>query len=189
MNFYTSDLHFFHKNICNLTDRNTVTNPENHTQWLIDLWNSQVSEYDTVYVLGDFSFGNLEKTKEVIQKLKGSIVLILGNHDKESDIKLLHDSELIDFYFNYLEIKIEGVKACMSHYPMVSWNKKHYGSYMLHGHTHGHYTPEIGKILDVGLDSYYNIYRTYGFFSEKQIVDYMNGRKDQDTDHHNRETK
>ena len=67
MNFYTSDLHFFHKNICNLTDRNTVTNPENHTQWLIDLWNSQVSDYDTIYVLGDFSFGNLEKTKEVIQ--------------------------------------------------------------------------------------------------------------------------
>lgn len=134
MNFYTSDLHFFHKNICNLTDRNTVTNPENHTQWLIDLWNFQVSEYDTVYVLGDFSFGNLEKTKEVIQKLKGNIVLILGNHDKESDIKLLYNSELIYFYFNYLEIKIEGVKTCMSHYPMVSWNKKHYGSYMLHGH-------------------------------------------------------
>ena len=55
--------------------------------------------------------------------------------------------------------------------------------------THGHYVPETGKILDVGLDNYYNIYGRYGFFSEKQIINYMNNRKDQDTDHHNREIK
>ena len=78
MNFYTSDLHFFHKNICNLTDRNTVTNPENHTQWLIDLWNFQVSEYNAPddfelvwqgEIKTNFSHQRKEATHKAVEKL------------------------------------------------------------------------------------------------------------------------
>lgn len=134
MNFYTSDLHFFHKNICKLTDRHLVTCQEDHTEWLINLWNKQVKKGDCVYVLGDVSFGNINITENVLTKLNGNIIVIKGNHDKERDLNHFKlDQLLVDFH-DYLEIRIQGVKTCMSHYPMVSWNGSHRGSYMLHGH-------------------------------------------------------
>ena len=83
MKLITSDLHFYHKNIIKycpkrlekiqeyakqhnieLTEENTV---DTMNKWLIDMWNSQVwSHDDDVYVLGDFSFGNAEETKNII---------------------------------------------------------------------------------------------------------------------------
>jgi len=184
MNFYTSDLHFFHKNICKLTDRHLVTCQEDHTEWLINLWNNQVKKVDCVYVLGDVSFGNIDITKNVLTKLNGHIIVIKGNHDKERDLNHFKlDQLLVDFH-DYLEIRIQGVKTCMSHYPMVSWNGSHRGSYMLHGHCHGNYTPDVGKILDVGLDSSYNIFGEYKLLTEQDIVHYMKTRYILNVGHH-----
>ena len=55
MNHYTSDLHLFHKNIVKFTNRPDM-NVEDHIEWIITLWNSQVKLGDTVYHLGDFCF-------------------------------------------------------------------------------------------------------------------------------------
>ena len=184
MNFYTSDLHFFHKNICKLTDRHLVTCQEDHTEWLINLWNNQVKKGDCVYVLGDVSFGNINITENVLTKLNGNIIVIKGNHDKYKDLTQFKFEQLIFDFHDYLEIYIQGVKTCMSHYPMVSWNKSHYGSLMLHGHTHGYYKPEQGKILDVGLDSAYNIFGKHKLFTEKDIVSYMETRSALSAGHH-----
>ena len=49
--FYTSDLHFFHRNIVKFTNRGEVTTQENHDEWLVNLWNSQVKAGDLVYAL------------------------------------------------------------------------------------------------------------------------------------------
>ena len=43
----------------------------------------------------------------------------------------------------------------MSHYPILSWNKAHYGSWHLHGHCHGGLVktmPEYykRKVMDLG---------------------------------------
>ena len=57
MNYYISDLHFGHRAIIDLDERpfNDVTEME----WaLIDNWNEVVTENDTVYILGDFSYEN-----------------------------------------------------------------------------------------------------------------------------------
>ena len=43
-----SDLHISHKNICKFTDRKLVTTQEDHDQWLVDLWNNQVTNSDLV---------------------------------------------------------------------------------------------------------------------------------------------
>ena len=88
MIYLSSDLHFGHRNIlkycpkriekikeyCDkkgliLTDDNII---EMMDKWLIDLWNSQVTKKDTVYILGDFSFHNAEDNKKLLAKLNGN---------------------------------------------------------------------------------------------------------------------
>lgn len=44
----------------------------------------------------------------------------------------------------------------MMHYPISSWNRKHYNSIMLHGHSHGNIIHDITEnniIYDVGVDT------------------------------------
>jgi len=48
---------------------------------IIGRWNSVVNQGDVVYHLGDFALGRAENLREWPRKLKGTIVLITGNHD------------------------------------------------------------------------------------------------------------
>lgn len=52
------------------------------------------------------------------------------------------------------------------------------------GNSHGSYQPAEGKILDVGLDSAYNIFGEHKFFTEEDVLEYMQSRKIQVLDHH-----
>ena len=49
---------------------------------LISQWNTIVGDNDEVYHLGDFSLGSPKVTEEVLDRLKGRIHLIKGNHEK-----------------------------------------------------------------------------------------------------------
>ena len=53
---------------------------------IISNWNSVVGEDDTVYHLGDFAFGqgSIEKIEEYVSRLNGRIILIKGNHDRQT---------------------------------------------------------------------------------------------------------
>ena len=72
---------------------------------MIQLWNSRVKqEKDTVYILGDLAFGEVEdkkKEKNYFKRLNGNKVLILGNHDKVPD----H----LKCYFNHIT-QIKNIK-------------------------------------------------------------------------------
>jgi calcineurin-like phosphoesterase family protein len=114
---------------------------------IIQNWNYAVKPNDTVYHLGDFTFSG--RHSYLRGRLNGDIHLILGNHDKR------FDKRLFGSVTPYKEIYLDDILICMMHYPMRSWNKKHYGAYHLHGHCHGS-LPEIKDeyILDVGVDCY-----------------------------------
>jgi calcineurin-like phosphoesterase family protein len=132
--FFTADLHFGHKNICQYTNRNKFTTQEDHTEWLIDLHNSRVQDADTVYILGDVSFYKEKTTIEILSKLNGRLIVVRGNHDSRTQLKKFERDELIDSWYDYLELDHDGTKICMMHYPITCWNKQHHGSAMLHGH-------------------------------------------------------
>lgn len=174
--YFTSDLHFFHKNICKFTDRKLVTSQEDHEQWLVDIWNSRIENEDLVYILGDISFGKYDQTKWLLARLKGQKIVIKGNHDNEQHLNRLKHEGIILSWKLYDEVEIQGSKACLMHYPIASWNRQHYGSYMLHGHSHGMYQGQ-GKILDVGIDSAYNIFGRHKLFSDEDIVAHMQQRQ------------
>ena len=77
--WFTSDLHFGHRNVIPYCNRPYKDVDEMH-KGLIKIWNDTVQEGDLVYVLGDFSL-NKKYSKEILPLLKGDKILIPGNHD------------------------------------------------------------------------------------------------------------
>ena len=93
--FFTADLHFGHKNIllfenrCRCDKETLETRPfkdvSEMDNYIIQRWNSTVDKTDTVFIAGDLSFYDKEKTTNVVQRLKGTKILIKGNHDTKSN--------------------------------------------------------------------------------------------------------
>lgn len=161
--WFSSDHHFYHKNIINLCERPYDSLIDMH-EALIENHNSLVSENDMVFLLGDLCFHSKEEqTKSIVDRLNGIKHFIIGNHDKNpyhKDFKILSQ---------YKELSIEGQKITLCHYPQVEWNGSYRGSWCLHGHSHGNYIPPKGKlILDVGVDCHN--YRPIEFNQIKEIM-------------------
>ncbi len=132
--FVTSDLHFFHKNIIQIANR-PFENLDDMHEKLINNWNSVVEDNDEVYILGDFSFGKVLETEELLRKLNGKKFLIKGNHDELVNKKHFNIN-LFEGIYDYFEMNYEGQFYTMSHYPFLEWNAKRRGTIHLHGHTH-----------------------------------------------------
>jgi calcineurin-like phosphoesterase family protein len=162
--FFISDLHVGHKNVLKFDKRPFVDTDEMHTE-MIKRWNSVVGDDDIVYYLGDLAFARDELTKWFIYSLKGKIHFILGNHDKMKDIVKLGRWESVHEYGTEINVKDDDSigsrgsngyqRIIMSHYPIFSWNKAHYGSWHLHGHCHGSLMASQQdyykrKVMDVG---------------------------------------
>lgn len=79
--FVIADTHFGHKNVIDYENR-PFGSIEEMDNFIINQWNSVVGNEDIVYVLGDFSFYNSEKTKQIFSRLKGIKRLVMGNHDR-----------------------------------------------------------------------------------------------------------
>ena len=151
--FFTADTHFFHKRILEFCpNTRSGKDAEEMTELLIHNWNNQVSDKDTVYMLGDVSWGTSQQTDGVLERLKGNKYLVLGNHDRGisksgmAKRHFLHAAE-------YMEHKIDGVDVIMFHFPVLEWNKMHYGSFHLYGHVHGKDMMIPGRAMDVGIDA------------------------------------
>lgn len=185
MKILTSDLHHKHKRICELTNRTKETTPENHDDWLVEIWNRDVSNQCEVWHTGDLSFASkYDDIAKFVSKLNGNINLVKGNHDKTEFLNRLKADGLINNWWDYKEIKISDHSVCLFHFPIQSWYKQGYGSWHLHGHSHGNLKNPQGKILDVGLDNSYNLYGKHKFFTEEDIEIYMQSKSIVVTDHH-----
>ena len=146
--FVTSDLHFYHKRIMDFCHKTRPwSSIEEMHEHLIEHWNSKVSEDDVVFDLGDFSFGDKEQTLNILSQLNGNIVHVYGNH-----AKVLRGQIKVNGY-DYFEIKYDKTHIVMGHYAQAIWNRSHYGSVMLFGHSHGSYEGQ-GRTIDVGWDAH-----------------------------------
>jgi calcineurin-like phosphoesterase family protein len=85
MRFFSSDHHFFHRNILKYeAQARPFTTIEEMHHHLITAWNTAVSADDEVFYLGDFAMASRrqqEQVAEVVQQLNGRKILIQGNHD------------------------------------------------------------------------------------------------------------
>lgn len=179
--YFSSDWHLFHKNVLRFDNRPFKDVYEMH-EVIEDNWNDIVTDDDVVVYLGDLSFARREDIQSVydmLDRLKGEIHFVLGNHDKFDEIKRITRFKTVS---DYLEVRIREQKEklgqvetlfCCMHYPIYSWNKSHHGSYMAHGHCHGnlHHGEDASfydnrRVIDVGC-----MLHDYKPISYKEIIE------------------
>jgi calcineurin-like phosphoesterase family protein len=205
--WFSSDFHYNHRNlvkgISSWTNKAKCRDFETlneHNDRLVKNINSCVEPNDTLYFLGDWSFGS---TKDILdfrnRLICKNIHIILGNHDKaikQKQRELIGHNKFVSIS-QIKEIKIDDQLIVLCHFPMRTWEKAHKGSWMLHGHCHGtmekHYRfkqlfskffirTEVSKTMDVGIDTHPQ-FKPYSYEAIKQIMDKRSVFKN--IDHHN----
>lgn len=172
--WFTSDQHFFHRNIITYCNR-PYTSVEAMNEDLILRYNTVVKPEDVVYHLGDFSM-SLRGLDKIVPRLSGRKRLILGNHDKAHPAnrrKAVPFRVYSDLGFETVTVEDvvdigEGdskvtVKLCHLPYEPDEFEKadrrymelrpKDEGHLLLHGHVHCAwlYLPEK-RLFNVGVD-------------------------------------
>lgn len=148
--FFTSDQHYGHTNIIEYCKR-PFSSVEEMDEVLIQNHNKVVKPWDTVYMLGDLAiWRSPHKIVDLARKLNGTKILIMGNHDK---ITPGFPGKEVFRFMELIGSNWDGFDPTLCHFPMLSWNKSHHGTFQLHGHTHGNipFDPKIRR-LDVGVD-------------------------------------
>ena len=147
--FFTADTHFDHRGL--LRVRTQFESVEAMNEHMIEKWNSVVTSGDRVYHLGDFALGRPETAAEIGKRLNGQIYLILGNHDKVAEHKLVRDRFV--WLKDYFYLKVGEQSIALSHYAFRVWRNSHHGSWHLHGHSHGSLEDlPSARSFDVGVD-------------------------------------
>lgn len=166
--FFTSDHHFFHKKVIQYCKR-PFKSVNEMNEVFIENWNNSIkNDNDEIYYIGDFSFGTVQETRDILKRLRGKKYLIIGSHDRQAtQCKDLFEKT------NYMwRIDIDKkISITLCHYCMRRWIKSHYNSWHLYGHSHGMLEP-IGKSWDVGVDN------NFTPISLDQVIEIMRTRPD-----------
>lgn len=146
---FTGDTHFGHANIIKFCNR-PYRDAAHMDEQLVANWNAKVSPDQLVFHVGDFAFRSARRSVPYyLERLNGTIILIQGNHDRPADLK--HFSEVHDI----VEVTVDGQMIVLCHYALMVWNRGHYGSWHLHGHSHGTLPTRFNqKVEDIGVDSW-----------------------------------
>lgn len=142
MRYYIADLHFFHEKLNTSMDCRGFADAEQMNEYMVQKWNARVKPDDEVVILGDLSFGKAAQTNELLQRLKGRLYLIQGNHDRFLKDNA-YDASRFVWIRPYEEMKDNGRKVVLCHYPILCYNGQYRldkngapKTYMLYGHVH-----------------------------------------------------
>jgi len=191
--WFTSDLHYNHKNISkdSVWDRTAADEDirpwgvEEMNQIIIDEINSKVPYNGLLIHLGDWSFGGYQKAVELRSNVFcENIIGCYGNHDHN----ILNKNDLRSM-FSYIDhilyLNVDNQNIMCSHYPMISWHQQNKGTWMLHGHCHGNLldNPNL-KSLDVGFDTKLYNHKQYTLYSFAELKAIMEQKVFKPVDHH-----
>lgn len=162
----TSDTHYNHTNICKGITRWKTETPEQleavrdfetleeMNTALVNGINSCVSKNDTLLHLGDWSFGGFDSVIEFREMINcENIIFLIGNHDHHIERNKNNVQKIFTNVSHYLEVDAGKKKFVFCHYPILSWNGMHRGSFMIHGHQHlkGEKRFGEGRRMDAGI--------------------------------------
>lgn len=168
MIFFTGDHHFFHRNIIEYCNRPFQYLNEMDGTMIVN-WNKIIKHNDNVYHLGDFTLAGEEKAKEFFSGLNGHIRILSNpwHHDRrwlKDRVNCMldwtsasgHQIQILPPMFVLTMPKLGDGKhpkaIVLCHYPLAKWDRKHYGSWHLYGHSHGQFD-NGGLSMDVGVDA------------------------------------
>ena len=156
---FWSDPHFGHANIIKYAERPFANVPEMHRE-MIARYNEVVPKDGVCLWVGDCFFCGFEESREILSKLNGTKLLVIGNHDRgagrmaEMGFALVTDT---------LMMHIAGRTVRVSHYPYegATEDRRHLdkrpprykGEVLLHGHTHAKKRRD-GNMIHVGVDAW-----------------------------------
>ena len=185
--WFSSDFHFGHTNIVGPKISNwkhgyrDFESLHEMNKTLTNTINKYVEEDDTLYFLGDFSFGGHTNIPAYRHSLVcQNIHVCRGNHDTHID------------KYKHLFLSINDVMWCkerndrpifMSHYSHRVWPHSHKGVIHLYGHSHNT-IPTHGKSMDVGVDVAYAMFGEYRPFELDEIIKLTDKQKIDLVDHH-----
>ena len=153
----TSDTHFYHTNVVSLEREmldkagySYIQTVEQYNEMVVRNINRFVNPSDTLYILGDFCFGDFTKVKEMYDKLNGNVIILLGNHDNYSTYAAMkHGIKHVKEGPIYL--RDSKGKIILSHCPVQEAYHNPF-VYNLHGHLHGSIlAPEMGNFINVSM--------------------------------------
>ncbi len=172
--YFSSDWHLGHFKVLELDQRPFVDLDHMH-RVLINNYNSAVPKDGVCYFLGDVGLTKGSFLKDIISKLNGIKILVLGNHDK--GINAMYGLGF-DCVVNGVSMVIAGETVTLSHCPLLgvfredaskmtrfvagdNWHGEHknqkysfhdHGQFHLHGHIHSKPSDKIlEKQFDVGV--------------------------------------
>lgn len=127
MIWFTSDTHFNHSRIIELSSR-PFADAADMEETLVANWNARVQPTDLVYHLGDFAMHPRDEIPRILARLNGQIVLVDGNHDHKRTLAYFPEA------VHRLDAVIDGVAVHMVHNPAQAHPSE--GQIVLCGHVH-----------------------------------------------------
>ena len=191
--FFTSDTHFNHGKIIEYANR-PFANIDEMDRSIIKKWNEVVKPDDMIYHLGDVAFCRDYDINYYFEQLNG-IIKVLSNpwhHDKhwlprwkfgtteylsKSRYKIELSPPIVVLEFKEFSTNQYPKAIMLCHYQLANWDRKHYGSWHLFGHSHNKAKAE-GLSLDVGVDAWdfypVSLNRVAEILMEKEIQENLN---------------
>jgi len=157
--FFTADTHFGHDNVIRFCNR-PYSSAAEMDEKLTENWNQSVNPNDIIYHLGDFTLLGKKQAKDYFQHLNGRIHVVPGGHDHRWLGKGTYHSRsdhpvVILPPLKTIKVSLpdfgQPQPLVLCHYSLRVWDRSHYGSWHLYGHSHGN-LPPLENSLDVGVD-------------------------------------
>jgi len=167
--WFTADLHFGHVNIIRYCARPFASVAEMDDA-LVARWNDVVADDDEVYVLGDVALGPIAATLPLVGRLRGTKLLVPGNHDRcwpghgpkaEGWVERYLDAGFAAVLPEVVELQLGGTAALACHFPyrgdshaeerFLPHRPTDDGRVLLHGHVHTSWRVD-GRQINVGCD-------------------------------------
>lgn len=137
MDYVFSDPHFFHDKEF-IWGKRGFHNVHEMNEAIINNWNETLTDDDTMWMLGDFFVGIYDKHKIIstIERLKGKIHIIRGNHDTKNKIAIYAEAKNVVEIANIKIVNYRGYKFYLSHKYVEADSRPKKNFYCVHGHTH-----------------------------------------------------
>lgn len=170
--FFTSDLHFGHKNLCEGIRGMTV---EKSDQLIINNWNKVITKRDIVYILGDVVMEKPDNVVKYLSQLNGQIRIVGGNHDTRECCEIYHQLGIP--VLGCLKYKGFLCTHVPAHPYEVQREHKQLFRGNIHGHIHCNEDTNLGPL-------YYNVntelhnYTPIAF--DDLVSDFMNRKEEQE---------
>ncbi len=159
--WFTSDTHFGHENIIQYCYR-PFSSVQEMDDKLVENWNRVVKPDETIYHLGDFTLAGENTARTYFQRLDGKIHIVPGGHDWKwlrGEVYFSRSGHQVIILPLLHTIKVPHPNqdtpqlVVLCHYAMRVWDRSHYGSWHLYGHSHGN-LPPLENSLDLGVDNW-----------------------------------